>query len=200
MMILLLANIIPMLVSIGFYVLTALSLYTLGKRRGIRKPWLSWIPVGDAWILGSLSDQYRYVNRHQETNRRKILVTLYLVLLALLVLFLGSIAWAAIREDGGMAPAAAMLMLSITMMGVSVFALVLRYMALFDVFKSTAQENAVLYLVLSILFPVTEPFFLFFNRNSDRGMEPEQRELPGDSQVKVYGRPQSETRDPWDQN
>ena len=57
-----------------------------------------------------------------------------------------------------------------------------------------------LYLVLSILFPVTEPFFLFFNRNSDRGMEPGQRELPGDSQVKVYGLPQSENRDPWDQN
>ena len=49
------------LVSVAAYVLTSLSLYTIAARRQIANPWLSWIPVVRIWVLGSLSDQYRYV-------------------------------------------------------------------------------------------------------------------------------------------
>ena len=49
---------------------------------------------------------------------------------------------------------------------------VIRYMALFDIYRSMDPGNAVLYLVLSILFSPTEPFFLFFNREKDLGMPP----------------------------
>ena len=45
-------------------------------------------------------------------------------------------------------------------------------MALYDVYRSMDPNNAVLYLVLSILFRPTEPFFLFFNREKDLGMPP----------------------------
>ena len=34
-----------LLVGIASYVLTSLALYTLASRRGIRKAWLSWVPV-----------------------------------------------------------------------------------------------------------------------------------------------------------
>jgi hypothetical protein len=50
--------------------------------------------------------------------------------------------------------------------------LVIRYMALYDVYRSVDPGNSVLYLVLSILFSPTEPFFLFFNREKDLGMPP----------------------------
>ena len=49
------------LIGIATYVLSALGLYTIAKRRGLNHPWLAWIPVASAWIVGSLSDQYRYV-------------------------------------------------------------------------------------------------------------------------------------------
>jgi hypothetical protein len=49
---------------------------------------------------------------------------------------------------------------------------VIRYMALYDVYRSLDPNNAVLFLVLSILFSPTEPFFLFFNREKDQGMPP----------------------------
>ena len=49
---------------------------------------------------------------------------------------------------------------------------VFRYMALYDIYKSLDPENCVLFLVLSILFGVTEPFFLFFSREKDGGMPP----------------------------
>ena len=55
--------------------------------------------------------------------------------------------------------------------------------------------NCVLFLVLSIIFNVTEPFFLFFNRNKDLGMPPRRQEpqyVP--PQEPVWQQPQQE---PW---
>ena len=70
---------IVILGGIALYVLQALGLYTLAQRRGIRKSWFAWIPVLSLWTLGSLSDQYRYVVRHQFRSRRKWLMILILV-------------------------------------------------------------------------------------------------------------------------
>mgnify|MGYP000871341546 CR=1 FL=1 len=53
---------------------------------------------------------------------------------------------------------------------------VIYYMALYDIFRSLDPNNCVLFLVLSIVFSVTEPFFLFFNRNKDGGMPPRRPE------------------------
>ena len=64
------------LVSVAAYVLTSLSLYTIAARRQIANPWLSWIPVVRIWVLGSLSDQYRYVVKGQYKSKRKILIGL----------------------------------------------------------------------------------------------------------------------------
>ena len=58
------------LVSIAIYVFTALSLYTVAKRRGIAAPWLAWVPVAGLWVLGSLSDQYRYLTQGQIRHKR----------------------------------------------------------------------------------------------------------------------------------
>ena len=46
------------------------------------------------------------------------------------------------------------------------------YMALYDLYTSLDPENNVLFLVLSIFFSFTKPFFLFFNREKDKGMPP----------------------------
>ena len=66
-------------VSVGTYVLHALSLYSIANRRGIRRPWLSWIPVGSTWILGCISDQYQYVVKGKVRNKRKALLVLEII-------------------------------------------------------------------------------------------------------------------------
>ena len=66
-------------ISIATYILTALSLYTIATRRGLNHPWLSWVPVLNVWILGSLSDQYRYVVKGEEKSKRKVLLTLKII-------------------------------------------------------------------------------------------------------------------------
>ena len=174
------------LFSIACYVLSSLALYTLASRRGIRKAWLSWIPVLNVWILGSLSDQYRYVVKGQIKSKRKILLAFNLTVFVLGLILTGLLVFIVVQtvmsvlggNDKPMllslitGPVIAAAGIGIPMVCISVASVVFRYMALYDVYTSMDPSNNALFLVLSIFFGVTEPFFLFFNRNKDNGMPP----------------------------
>lgn len=71
--------------NLASYIILAVSLYSIAKRRGIRRPWLAWIPVANIWMLGCISDQYRYVARGEERSKRKKLLTLEIIMIVLLV-------------------------------------------------------------------------------------------------------------------
>lgn len=43
-------------VIVTIYVLGALGAYRLAKRRGMQNAWLAWLPVGQEYILGKMSD------------------------------------------------------------------------------------------------------------------------------------------------
>ena len=170
------------LFGIAAYVLTALAVYTVSRRRGLNNPWLAWIPVVNCWLLGSLSDQYRYVVKGENQSKRKWLLTLNVaqavlsgVVLVLVLVTVGGVIFsindaAMMRTING--PLMGILGLLLPLAAVSIALCVIRYMALYDVYRSLDPSNAVLYLVLSILFSPTEPFFLFFNREKDLGMPP----------------------------
>ncbi|MDO5545138.1 MAG: hypothetical protein Q4F81_04860 [Eubacteriales bacterium] len=176
----------PMLLSIATYVLTALALYTIAKRRGLKNPWLAWIPIADCWLIGSLSDQYQYVVNGQHKSKRKLLLffriltavmwfSLVGLLVSLCVHAVGSIMWGPTLDaslPSIMHQAANLLCLCLPLIGISIAYAVLRYMALYDIYKSLDPANCVLFLVLNILFGITEPFFLFFSRDKDDGMPP----------------------------
>lgn len=205
--------------NIAVYVLTALALYTVAKRRGLRNPWMAWIPVADAWLLGSISDQYRYVVKGENKSKRKILLILRLIssicgliaigmcTAALVGLFQGVMQSLPEQKLIGkiMGPLMGVLGLCVPMVGVSIAYMIIRYMAMYDVYNSLDPRNSVMYLVLSIIFGVTEPFFLFFNRNKDEGMPPRKQttapvqELPVFEQ-NVYEQPQEPPREPWNKD
>ena len=65
---------------------------------------------------------------------------------------------------------------------------VVYFMAMYDIYTSCNPQNNVLFLVLSIVFTVTEPFFVFFLRKKDEGMPP-RRSAP---QQHAYVPPQSD--------
>ncbi len=174
------------LLGLASYILTALALYTLADRRGLNKPWLAWIPVVNCWILGSLSDQYQYVVRGENKSKRKWLLGLNIVmsLITLLLTVMGIVLVFSAINTGFyagfeealfgqiMGPLVAIVGLCLPLAGVGIAYAVLYFMALYDVYKSMDPSNCVLFLVLSVLFNVTEPFFLFFNRQKDKGMPP----------------------------
>lgn len=182
----LLSTVPSVLFGIVSYVLTALALYTIAKRRGIHNPWLAWIPVANYWLIGSLSDQYQYVVRGRNCSKRKWLLILeivgFVLTVAMLVSFgsmLVQMFAAAVGNSGEaylmdivMGSLMRILGMCLPLLGVSIAVAVIYFMALYDIYKSMDPANCVLFLVLSILFSVTRPFFLFFNRNKELGMPP----------------------------
>lgn len=174
------------LLSVATYVLTALALYTIAQRRGIHKPWLAWIPVVNCWLLGSLSDQYQYVVGGVNKSKRKILLGLSIARLVIAISIgvtaVVMVVRAVLSIPGNpseelllqaiIEPLFSVLGLCIPLLGVTLAYVIIRYIALYDLYKSLDPNNCVLFLVLSILFGVTEPFFLFFNREKDLGMPP----------------------------
>jgi hypothetical protein len=195
-----------MLMNLAAYVLSALGIYTIAKRRGLKKAWLAWIPVANAWILGSLSDQYQYLVKGQDKSKRKILLILNLLQLAVgaviavicIYIMTDLISGSIYGFIGGsmlksiMAPGLAAGGCGLLLTGLSIASAVIYYMAMYDIYTSVDPANNVLFLVLSIIFRVTEPFFLFFNRNKDDGMPPRREEPHRYYQEPVY--------EAWDDN
>lgn len=176
---------LPSLVSLAVYIFSALGLYTIAQRRGLRNSWLAWIPVVNVWILGSLSDQYRYVVRNEVRSKRKVLLTLEIIAavlrlvltVAAIVTVVRSIAFIGMADPDQLVEEIlgtlmGMLVLYLPLLGVDIAKAVLYYMALYDVYTSCAPQDNVVYLVLSILFGFTRAIFLFLCRNRDDGMPP----------------------------
>ena len=177
---------ISFLLSVGTYVLTALGLYTIAQRRGINKPWLAWIPVVNVWTLGCISDQYRYVVKGEKKSKRKVLIGLNIAqLVCVLVFFVLTIVM--VVDMVGMATTnpseqevitavlgsmGGVLLMIIPISAISLTTAIITYMALYDVYTSCDPRNNVTFLVLSILFSITQPFFIFFSRKKDLGMPP----------------------------
>ena len=195
---------VPSLVSLAVYVFTALGLYTLAQRRGLRNPWLAWIPVADVWILGSLSDQYRYVVRGEVRSKRKVLLTLNIISAVMGVVMVVTLVAAVIRfvlsvrnpsetelVNALLGSIMGILALCVPLAGVAIAAAVLRFMALYDIYTSCDPANNTVYLVLSILFSFTQAIFLFLCRNRDDGMPPRRDAQP------QYRQPNQE---PWQQD
>ena len=201
-----------MLIALGIaavsYVLRAVSIYTIANRRGIKNPWLAWVPVVNCWTLGCISDQYRYVAKGQVKNKRKSLLILYIVLLALevgmmvcnittMIQFGG-----AVRED--MMVLAGTLgvittVLSLAVAGVSIAYTVINYMALYDLYCSCEPGNGVLYLLLSIFVSWLTPVFLMIVRKKDGGMPPRKQPAAATIPEEPAPQPAEPVEEPWQQ-
>lgn len=180
--------------GIALYILRALGLYTIAQRRGIRHPWMAWLPLTDMWILGSISDQYRYVVKGQIRNRRKVLLGFcigllvlgigffcaYVVLLTKLLMSAPQIMQIAPQQMMGASTGSLLLAAGVCLVawGLGIVIAVFRYVCLYDLYASCNPDNKVLFLVLSILFNVTLPFFVFACRKKDGGMPPRRDEMP----------------------
>lgn len=193
------------LLVLGFliltYVLQSISMYSIAKRRGIRNPWLAWIPVGNMWMLGSIADQYQYVAKGKVRNRRKALlglsIAMYVLMIPLyalyfMIIILSVASPETFAGDGIWVYGLALLLLAFAMMVIAIVAVVFQYIALYDLFVSCNPNNAVLYLVLSIFVNVTMPFFMFACRKKDLGMPPRKEDVPV-QQIPVEEIPVEET-------
>ena len=159
--------------SLIFWVLSSLSLQSIAKRRGIRKAWLAWVPIGNEWILGSIADQYQHLIQAKITTRRKILLWLNVGYVALIVansLVQVMTELAAHTDEQLLIWGLASTAISLARLAVSITTLVFYHMSNYDLYRSCNPKNAVTFLVLGIIFPVAQPFFYLACRKKDLGM------------------------------
>lgn len=146
------------------YILTGISLYSIAHRRGVNQPWMAWVPGMNVYLIGCISDQYQAIVRGKNKNKRTAILLLILVQL---------VAFCAMHIY---APSSPELVRTLPFLLVFIPAwcacaamLVISFFALYDVYISCDPKNAVLFLVLSIVLSVTQPFFLFACRKKDLG-------------------------------
>ena len=160
--------------SITTYVLHSLGLYTIARRRRISNPWLAWIPLGNLWLLGSISDQYQHMAKGKITGRRKIMLGLSIAAIAIYFVWLFCVILGMVfAGDAGMAIAGSLLLMLLGLLvffGVVIVLAIFEYMCYYDLYRSCDPNNSVLFLILSILFSGIMPFFVFACRKKDEGM------------------------------
>lgn len=169
-----------LLLSAAFYILNSLGFYTLAKRRGILHPGLAWVPIGGQdWIVGSLADQYVYLTEGKAKRQRTLLLWLNIGVWAVSMAYIGIAVLMIFRtaasgggDEAFLASFMSFLGIYFLLLAVAIVYAVFLYIALHRVYKSCDPKNATLFLVLSILVNVTQPFFVFFSRNKDLGMPP----------------------------
>lgn len=167
------------IVALAFasYILTSLSLYTIGSRRLIKNSWLSWLPIGREWILGSIADEYDGKNGVNH-KWRKILLTLdiigyfgvILVFIVYIVIAVLAITGTTIAGFDFARPSAtvgfASAIIGVIIAYIASFAClmavqILSYICYFKLYESTVPKKAVKYLLISLLVPFGMPICLY---------------------------------------
>lgn len=176
--------IIGLVIGLVLYVLKAVGLYSMAKRRNIGGAWLAWIPIGQYWVAGSISDQYKKTVKGKSSSNRIIMLVLALVgwvvsaiagsvMMSSLVQMLTAI----VNEDAQeLSYVITMLsggssLVSMLSNGLNIALFVFWQISLYDIYASSCPKHSVLFLVLGIFFEITVPFFLFCNRKKDEGMK-----------------------------
>lgn len=188
LIVMMIVMLLALVYSLVTYILGSLGMYTIAKRRGIKNPWMAWIPVCDTYLLGTISDQYQYVAKAKVTNRRKIMLGLAIASMVLSVVdsafsynasfsvmsnaFSGSYVDEEALMEQLMSATAGIGWIATLISVVSLALTVFRYIAYYDLYNSCNPNNGVLYLVLSILLSFLTPFLIFSCRNKDLGMPP----------------------------
>ncbi len=171
---------IALCIGAVLYVVQSFSLYQIATRRKIALPWLAWIPLGNCWILGSLSDQYRYLTAGKSQHRRVILTVcsglacILSVAATKMLLDLMRYPWLAYGQIRFPSPAGTLLSLVCLCIGIgsTVTCAVYSYICLYNLYRSCNPSVATMYLVISIFFPFAAPFLLLASRKNEFGMPP----------------------------
>ena len=176
---------VALIFAVISYIFQGIGMSTIAKRRRIHRPWLAWVPVANMWLLGCISDQFRYVAYGENTRRRRKLLIRTIILQVATWVVCGSMIYVLIDfATGGLTEEAFLALFMQQMLGIygvlalAVVAMILQYKCLFDLYRSCVPSKAVLFLLLSILVGAPMPFLIFACRKKDAGMTPKQETTP----------------------
>jgi hypothetical protein len=130
---------VVIILALTLYVLLSYGLYKLAVNQRIDNTWLAWIPIANMYILGKLIKSLK-IDAYEIPS-----IELVLPLSWLVVIIFGSlplIGWI-----------------------IRLAYLLLCILAIYKLFKLYKPEQAVLWLILSIVLPFMGPIFIFMIRN-----------------------------------
>lgn len=163
---------VGLLVGLVLYIFESLGLYRMAGKCRMRYPGLVFIPFVNLYYLGRLA-QRGAVAYGKKALPFHVLLPLGGALMALLggglataVTVVGArwiigFGYRYVDEDAMLGFFGIVLVVSALLVLIALATAVFEYMALYQVYRLFVPENAAVYLVLSILVPVTMPFFLF---------------------------------------
>lgn len=163
------------------YVIEGKALQMIAKRRGFSAPWMAWIPFANAWLFGSISDQYqqkvngRICKRGKTLLAMKIAIQAYSNVASILAGVAAGIVMILRMPTGGSVED--LLLILLVAVGIELLPMlvittvydVVVYIVCYDLYVSSKPKQAILFLILSILTPAT-PFLIYACRKRDDGM------------------------------
>ena len=191
--------ILMVVVLLPTYVLNALPLYSIANRRQLKHAWLAWVPIGSAYVLGLISDDYQLLVLNNDKHRRLWLPALAgaTVVLCLFAPILG-VAWM-FTTAVELTLTMWLLILAASVAGIA--GGVLKWIATYDLFRSCEPDRAGVYLAVCLgvrfvmpAFAIVREILMLVVSGKDQGMPRldllENRE-PAE-------RPNRVVKEPWD--
>ena len=164
--------------AVTFYVLKAVGIYKMSKSLGFRGRWFAFVPYFCDFAYGRLAGAQ---NKENPKKFAKLLLSLNIVASVLTVFstLLISLSFidllfaadnALLNNETLDTASLQSFIIPIVFMIVAIFVYIAYYIVFYvctyKIFKVFAKQNAVLYLVLSILFSFLLPIFLFINKDN----------------------------------
>lgn len=128
-----------LVIGIVLYVLGSIGLYTMAKNKNIENPWIAWIPIIQVYILGRIIRTLK-IGEFEIPQ----------VELVLPAIAIGGTIFSPIPMIGGL---------------IGLAAFVINIFALHKLYTIYRPDEAVLFVILSVVLPFMGPIFIFIMRN-----------------------------------
>ena len=174
-----------LLLTVLFYVFRSIGLYGMAKSCRLPAPGLAWVPIANLYVIGALAETGCRTYGKKPLPYRGLLLggailntvcgfAVGILCGALFSRVFFNLTAGNELSDEALAesllyPLPAFLLIVFLVSALSIALAVLEYMALYQIYKLFAPENAVLYTVLSVLLSCTTPFLLFSLRRRQPG-------------------------------
>ncbi len=161
------------IIGIVSYVFQSIGLYRMAKNLGFNNCWMAWVPFFSTYIFGKIGS--KYVKRDGRPSAKfggwliGLEIALFLVLTGFIVSLVLTVIFGISMETAGvnspspsfLGGVISMLFTYLAILGISIAFSVIYYIAYWRMLSIFDSSNATAFLIISILFSITLPFFIF---------------------------------------
>jgi len=166
-------------INLILWIFQAIGLQRLGNRNNINNSWVAWLPIGDLWVLGKISDTRKNFWKIEDTGKLFVIISVVQIIIGVIMLLGGVSAFFTNLSFDLLAESE--IFSYILYGGIEFFdflfglsgglILLLKFWSLYNVYSKYKGDKGVIFLILSIIFQFMIPIFLFAIRNEEENLE-----------------------------